>query len=171
MDRDYAAANRVQAAEKAKRWRAENPERHAQNTRAYRHQNADRVQAYSDRYRAQNRDKIQARKEAYRVENRDRIRQQNKEWRQNNRAKVLADRTLRKMRKRRATPPWLTKAQRLEMRRAYETAQVFTDAMGEPYHVDHIVPINSSVVCGLHVPWNLQVLRGVENIEKSNRLD
>lgn len=171
MDRDYAAANRESAKEKTRAWTAANRERKRAADRAYQAANGQRIAEQAALYRAQNRDKIQTRKESYRAENRQRIRQQNKEWRQKNKAKVLADRAMRKMRKRNATPPWLTKQQRLEIRAAYETAQVFTEALGEPFHVDHIVPISSPVVCGLHVPWNLQILRAVENIEKSNRLD
>jgi len=38
------------------------------------------------------------------------------------------------------------------------------------YEVDHIVPIVSDIVCGLHVSNNLQYLTRAENIKKGNKL-
>lgn len=61
-----------------------------------------------------------------------------------------------------ATPPWLNEAQLKEMANIYYTA-------GKTEHVDHIVPLKNPLVCGLHVPWNLQILDAKVNMTKSNK--
>ena len=37
-------------------------------------------------------------------------------------------------------------------------------------HVDHIIPITSDVVCGLHVEWNLQYLTPQQNADKGQKV-
>ena len=70
-----------------------------------------------------------------------------------------------------ATPTWLTPEQLYNMQCTYKVAAQLSATSSEKWHVDHIVPIRGKDVCGLHVPWNLQVLPWKENIKKSNKHD
>lgn len=65
-----------------------------------------------------------------------------------------------------ATPPWVCMR---EIRAVYLAAERKTIDLGEQYTVDHIVPLRHPLVCGLHVPWNLRVMKASENFAKSNR--
>ena len=93
----------------------------------------------------------------------DRYNQRNPEYRK-------AQTSLRKRRHREATPAWITQEQKQQIRGLYLSAQRLTKITGERYVVDHIVPLISDAVCGLHVPWNLRVITQEENLKKSNKL-
>ena len=78
--------------------------------------------------------------------------------------------SLRRRRFRDATPKWLTENQKMEIRFKYRLAIALSRATGERHAVDHIIPLHGESVCGLHVPWNLQVLTQKDNLAKYNRL-
>lgn len=92
------------------------------------------------------------------------VQERSKQWRQSNRDVVNEATARRHASKLKATPPWLTEDHRKAMQAIYAA----TDGGSQ---VDHVVPLQHPHVCGLHVPWNLQVLTATANRTKSNKFD
>lgn len=93
-----------------------------------------------------------------------------KVWDAENIELVRAKTKNRRRKHRLATPPWITRKQKTEMRSLYQIAITMTKLTKERYVVDHIWPLQHPDVCGLHVPWNLRVITRKENAEKYNKL-
>jgi hypothetical protein len=73
--------------------------------------------------------------------------------------------------RRTASPSWLTAIQRAQIMEFYDIAKCLSVQTGVPHHVDHIMPIKGENMCGLHVPWNLQILTQSENCAKKNKVE
>ena len=87
-------------------------------------------------------------------------------WKRNNRGQCNASNKLRKANKIKRTPPW---ADINAIKKIYQEAAELNKIHGPgAYHVDHIIPLQGATVSGLHVENNLQILKAVDNIKKSN---
>ncbi len=119
------------------------------------------------------------------VKDPDKYYESNKVWRQNNPdksasytqkyiAKNKGERNLWTANYRSAKdarqPKWLNAGQLFEMESVYNYCAALRN-VSLNYHVDHIVPLRGDNVSGLHVPWNLQVMTGSENMSKGNRFN
>lgn len=145
----------------------------------------ERIREYDKEYRKRNKDKLsELRKERYR-KSRDSELQDNKEYRlankerladyrrlyiENNRDLINAISAKRRSVKLNATPKWLTSEDWIKIQLFYKIASILQKVHKIIYHVDHIIPLQGKNVCGLHVPWNLQVITAEENMQKGNRL-
>lgn len=81
-----------------------------------------------------------------------------KNYYKNNTATVKNSVALYRAQKIKATPKWAN----LDL-----IKEIYDNAEG--CHVDHIVPLNHPLVCGLHVEYNLQYLTPLENLQKGNK--
>lgn len=81
-------------------------------------------------------------------------------------AKAAARIAKRRAIKKNAKVPW---ANEFFLQEAYLLAKLRTTVTGFPWEVDHIVPLQSGHVCGLHVEHNVQVIPASANKSKGNR--
>lgn len=80
-------------------------------------------------------------------------------------AKDAAKSARRRSSKLHATPSWSEKEL---IKQLYQAALYLKRLTGIKWDIDHEVPLKNSLVCGLHVYQNLQLLPHVDNVKKSN---
>ena len=139
--------------------------------KAYYEANKARIAAVKRAYRAANKEKIIANKRAAYLATREVNLAQKREYRQANKGKINFLCAMRKKVVKQRTPMWLSPFDRLKIKCYYSVAAMLARNNKEPWHVDHIVPLQGKLVSGLHVPNNLQFLRGVDNIRKKNKFE
>ena len=178
----YYEANKEKIKATAKKYYEENKEKKAVRAKKYYEENKKEMSAGHRKYRKQNKEKIRVEAKKYRDKNKERKNAQGREYY----ASIRLDDELRELRKelakkyyekhkkeyyannakrraqhRKATPAWYEQ-ERDKVELIYEKAQEFG------FHVDHIVPLQSKKVCGLHTWANLQLLASELNLSKGN---
>ena len=118
------------------------------------------------RWRKNNPEKVKKKSSDYRKRNIDKCRKVCADWAKRNRNIVNENSSRKRAVKSLATPAWTN---HVAVREFYSFAGVKSKLTGEKWTVDHIVPLNSELVCGLHTHYNLQVILGSENSSKHNR--
>lgn len=97
----------------------------------------------------------------YRDLNKEHILAHSKQYYSKHKKEISANKAKRRATKLQATPNW---ANLIAIKEIYRTCP-------EGYHVDHIVPLQNDLVCGLHCEFNLQHLSASENLSKGNRFE
>jgi hypothetical protein len=112
--------------------------------------------------------KDSATKKRWYLRNRVRMIANSQLWAENNRARSNATKKKYETSKVKRAPEWLTDIDFERIETQYRLAEILTKLHNEPWHVDHIIPLQGKIVSGLHVPSNLQVIRGRDNCSKNN---
>ena len=145
----YSASHRVELNEKCRAFRLENREHclklRRENYAKHRQRERDRLR----QWKLSNPEKIGG----WEKKNTEKVRLTKRIAQNARRASQLT-----------ASPKWLTHTQQIEIK------SIYAEAARVKLVVDHIIPLKSRIVCGLHVPWNLQLLSKSDNSIKSNKV-
>jgi hypothetical protein len=137
----------------AARWRKKHPGKQSESYKKWRvKQPVERLRMYSSMHRLKNPEKV-----------RKQVALQKKK----HAAAINAGNLRRHLGKIHATPVW---ANHVYIKDMYMLAKLVSEATGIKHHVDHLVPLRSSRVCGLHVEHNLRVIPAVDNCRKQNSI-
>ncbi len=170
---EYYAKNAERLRVKARKYCAENKTESAARSKRYAQKNRQALRDYKKRYREENKEKLSAEGALRRKNDGPAIRAYLKEYgpiyRAANKDKVNFWAAKRRCAKLLRTPTWLTEGDWCKIRAIYEDARELSEITGIEMHVDHDIPLQGATVSGLHVPWNLRVLVGTDNMRKGNR--
>jgi len=127
--------------------------------------NKDKIKSRAAQWHRDNFEIKSKRMKLWAEKNRTRSNEIKYKWAEMNPEKTVHLQAQRRGAQKQSTPVW---ANRFYMAEAYALARLRTKVTGVKWHVDHIVPIQSKKVCGLHVENNLQVIPASINSSKKN---
>lgn len=163
--KEYREANREAVSEIKKEWYCRSKDIVRARAKKWLSENEERYSEWLSEYKVRNREKILTYKLRYREKNRDKQSSYGKSWRLANRSRVNARAARHRSELICATPKW---ADLQAIDDLYFAAIGLRNTVGQPIEVDHIVPLRSKIVCGLHCEANLQLLLVGDNRRKSN---
>jgi hypothetical protein len=161
--------------EKQRIWRASKPPGYAAAIQAksrlknpgraktYYEANKERLKPIRQAWVAKNKEKQAALVKAWSAQNKDKRHAQAVAFRERNRFRVALYAGKRRRITRQATP---TDAENVEIMEL-----IFAEAAHRGLTVDHVVPLQAKLVCGLHAYYNTQLLTLAQNSAKGNRFE
>lgn len=141
----------------------------------------EKIKEYNSNYYIKNKEVCTQKSKEWREKNKDKLKKIQKTYYENNKIKFYENNKIkwiesphlvleacrrRTAAKNNAIPKWADKKAIVSI---YKKAKELTKQTGILHQVDHIVPIQSKLVSGLHVHQNLQVITLSQNAAKGNR--
>jgi len=139
----------------------------------YKKENKEKINAYKRKWRKENKDlNSEYDKKSY-YKNREKRIQKSINWRNNNREMFAKNRYKAEIKRKRLVNDLAYYPEDKELldfiiKEALSLRRMRKRLTGIDWHLDHIVPLNSKIVCGLHTECNLQMIPALENMRKSN---
>lgn len=132
----------------------------------FRENHSEKIKIWKKEYRENNSEKVAAKQRCYYEDNQNKLLEQKRVYYKNNKDAYLAHSAKRRCLQLQAIPPWADEG---KIKEFYTQATRLTKNTDIRYSVDHIIPLQGKLVCGLHVETNLRVIPYAENLSKGNR--
>lgn len=183
-NKEYYLNNKEVINQKTKNYRKLNKEKITERQKIYAENNKQKIQEYKKKYHIENREKIIAKVKKYYYENKEEISRKSFEYRQHTKDKKAAyDRQFdiknkayrnslkmtNRAKRRQRYIEWDPEFFEFVFEEAYRLCDDRKKTTGIEWHVDHIYPLCSKTVSGLHNPYNIQVVPAKWNLSKGNR--
>ena len=153
-----------------KKWIAKNPEKIREyNKKVWANKTEEQHQKICASKRARyykHKDRILEKQLAWQKANKEKVNKKNSEWAKRNPLQGYVKHARRVAAKKSATVSW---SDEFMIEFIYKAARDMTEMYGVKYDVDHIVPLQSKIVCGLHCEANMQVIPRSVNASKGNK--
>lgn len=160
-DRERYQRERTKLLEQKKAYAAANKELIAKKNAEYRKTHGAKLSAYVRAWKAANPHKLAEYRPAQQAATRA--------WRQANPEAVTLQEQRRRASKLRAIVAWNPELDDLVLREAASLAKQRERITGIRWSIDHVEPLQSDEVCGLHTAANLAVIPLTLNVKKCNR--
>lgn len=144
----------------------QNKIRRAEYDKLYRQNNKEKLSAQNKIRRSDKKELISQQQKEYKQRNKEHLSAYMRQWQQNRKPIIAAYEAKRKSTKLKSTPSWFEKDL---VDQLYKECREISKESGIEHNVDHIVPLVSDIVCGLHCMANLRIIPAKINQQKGNR--
>lgn len=167
--KDYRNRNIEKCRETARKQSQKRTQNNPEYIRDYYRNNKDKwkynptpeYKARQKKSREKNKESIKKQSKIYYTKNKNAINKKCLQYKKANPNKINANSASRRAKSKNATLKGFTR----------EIETIYSNAISLNLHVDHIIPLSHQNICGLHVPWNLQLITKSDNLHKSNSFD